>query len=69
MKREKVKSSNIKSIGYDEEKQILEIEFTSKIVYQFAKVSKRIYENLMNTDSKGTYFHKYIKNKYIYKRI
>lgn len=69
MDRKIVKSSNLKSIGYDQSSNILEIEFLSGGVYQYFKVPSQIYLGLMNATSKGNYFHANIKEKYKYNRI
>ncbi|MFC1696873.1 KTSC domain-containing protein [Nanoarchaeota archaeon] len=64
MERTNVNSSNIKSIGYDEQNGILEIEFLSGGIYQYSKVSKETYNALMNASSKGKFFATFIKDKY-----
>ena len=69
MERVKVSSSNIRSIGYEESTKTLEIEFKQGSVYQYKGVPKNIFENLMNANSHGTYFHSYIKDKYPTSRI
>ncbi len=69
VKREKVKSSNIKSIGYESLKSTLEIEFTTGAVYQYLNVPQRAWSNLMASKSKGFYFAKYIKHNYRYERV
>jgi len=62
MIREAVISSNIHSVGYDDEAQILEIEFHSGGIYQYYSVPRTIYGGLMNASSHGKYFHAYIKD-------
>lgn len=69
MNRKFVQSSNLLSIGYDENKSVLEIEFHGGAVYQYFKVPSTIYLALMNAASKGTYFHNNIKEHYRYERI
>ena len=61
MKRQSVESSNLASIGYDAENEILEIEFNHGGVYQYFDVPKNVYEELMNADSQGQYFDRNIK--------
>ena len=71
MKREKVESSNIKSIGYDPKKQILEIEFVAKkgqSIYQYYNIPENIYCELMESESIGVGFGQLIRNVYDYKR-
>ena len=50
MNRQSVDSSNLASIGYDEENEILEIEFNHGGIYQYSDVPKDEYESLMNAD-------------------
>lgn len=64
MKRQKVTSTNIRSIGYDGQSQILEIEFHSGGIYQYFNVLSTIFNNLMSASSHGSYFHRYIKGQY-----
>ncbi|HCG9187917.1 TPA: KTSC domain-containing protein [Vibrio parahaemolyticus] len=68
MNRQPVASSNLVSVGYDEENQTLEIEF-NKSTYRYFEVPNHVYEELMSADSKGTYHHLYIKTAYPYERI
>jgi len=67
MERIEVKSSNIKSIGH--ENDVLEIEFHNGGIYQYQGVSKVLFEELMHSESVGGYFHTYIKGKFPYKKI
>jgi hypothetical protein len=70
MERIRVKSSNLRSIGYDEPTQILEIEFQQGGTYQYFGVSKKIYDNLMKAVlSHGEYYERFIKNRYRRKKI
>ncbi len=64
MKRIPVDSSNIRSIGYDEVRQILEIEFKTGSIYQYYAVPFAVYTNLMSSSSHGQYFAKAVKNAY-----
>lgn len=70
MQRIAVESSNLKSIGYDDESEVLEIEFNSGGVYQYFAVPNTIYHGLMNAESHGKYFDVNIKKQgYKYKKI
>lgn len=68
MIRKPVVSSNIHSIGYDNESQVLEIEFHSGGIYQYYSVPRTVYQDLMNAVSHGKYFHAHIKGVYRYQR-
>ena len=67
MKRIPVKSSDLKSVGYDKDNQILEVEFLSdSSVYQYLKVPEQVYFELMNAKSHGKYFRRYIRDELRY---
>lgn len=68
MNRLEVDSSNIDSIGYDEETQTLEIEFRVGI-YQYEDVPQYVYYDFINADSKGRFFHQNIKYEYYCYRV
>lgn len=61
MERQHVSSSNIASIGYDQDNMVLEIEFLSGAIYQYYDVPQSIYEGLIAADSHGKYLAAYIK--------
>jgi len=70
MNRIPVVSSNISSVGYDSENQILEIEFReSKLVYQYFRVPMQVYNEFIRSDSLGKYFNQKIKDIYRYTQI
>jgi hypothetical protein len=69
MLREFVASSNVKSIGYDEASQTLEIEFMNGSVYQYYNVVGELFEQLKSAPSKGQFLNTYIRNAYPYSRV
>ncbi len=66
MKRIPVKSSNIISIGYDEDGQLLEIEFKTGRIYRYSSVPPHVYAAVMRSESHGKYFLQHISNAYSY---
>ena len=64
-----VRSSNIASVGYDEESETLEIEFTTGAIYEYYDVPSAIHEGLISARSHGRYFHQHIRNRYTYSQI
>lgn len=64
MQRTLVSSSNLHSVGYDPNSNILEIEFLSGRIYRYSNVPHHIYLELMNASSHGKYFNAYIKNDF-----
>lgn len=69
MDRESVVSSNVKSIGYDQKEDILEVEFNGGGVYQYKGVPMALYENLMQAESKGKFINQFIKNQYPFEKM
>jgi len=67
MDRQRVSSTDLSSVGY--ENGVLEIRFHNGGTYQYYGVPESVYHSLMNASSKGTYFGRYIRNKYRYRKI
>jgi KTSC domain len=51
-------------VGYDYEREILQIEFNSGAVYQYAAVEPEVWEDLQETDSIGSFYNREIKGYY-----
>jgi len=64
MERKPVTSSNIASIGYDENTSTLEIEFLNNTIYQYFDVPQHVYNGIMSADSHGQYLAQNIKGEY-----
>ena len=69
MECQSVSSSNLASIGYDAENEILEVEFKHGGIYQYFDVPENVYYELMNADSHGVYFSANIRNNYEFEKI
>lgn len=65
----KVDSSNIDSIGYDENRAILEIQFISGAAYEYFDVPSFVFEELMSAESKGSYANRNIYKIYSQQKI
>ena len=63
IRRTFVSSSAIRSVGYDQASNVLEIEFPNGTVYQYYDVPKSVYQGLMNAESHGRYFHQHVRDK------
>lgn len=64
-----VNSSNVESIGYDEDNQILYVHFLNSSTYIYKGVPQAEFEGLRYAPSVGSYLHRNIKNLYPYERI
>ena len=69
MLRKPVSSSNLRSVGYDEQNATLEIEFNSSGIYQYFHVPFQAYAALISAPSHGRDFAAHIKHSYPYRRI
>jgi len=69
MDRKPVSSSNIKAIGYNEEENLLEIEFQTGAVYQYQGVNILLFNELMSASSIGSFFAKTIKYQFATNKI
>ncbi len=70
MNRTPVQSSNLASVGYDPSTSTLEVEFLNGRVYQYFGVPERVYHELMNAASKGSYLDQNIKKgNYPYAKV
>lgn len=64
-----VVSSNVASVGYDENSSTLEVAFHSGGIYQYFDVSPQVFEEFINADSKGKFLHREIKGIYDYSSV
>jgi hypothetical protein len=65
MRRHKVQSSALQSIGYDAKKQVLELEFRdNRSVWQYFGIRPSTYRKFISAESLGNYFIKRIKGRY-----
>ena len=64
MQRKPVISSSLSSVGYESSSLLLEIEFKGGGIYTYSGVSASIYAAFMSSSSLGSFFHRYIKDKY-----
>lgn len=55
-----VESSNIASVGYDADAQLLEVQFTNGNRYQYAGVTPEQHDALVTAPSVGSHFARHI---------
>lgn len=66
IERAPVESSAITSLGYDAQRQILEVEFSSGKVYQYFDVPPDVYGPFLSATSKGVWFNEAIRGRFNY---
>lgn len=64
-----VRSTSLRSVRYDAEKKLLEVELHTKDRYQFFEVPAAVYEELMKAESREHFFDRNIRLKYRHRRI
>jgi len=69
LKMQKVKSSNIDSVGYDKDSMTLVVRFASGTTYEYLRVAPKQYSEMMNADSVGSYFSKNIRNQHRFNKL
>lgn len=72
IKMQKVFSTNIVAIGYDEESKTLRALFKGNSSYLYFNVEKEVYDNLMASESKGRTLNESVvrqKEKYKYVKV
>jgi hypothetical protein len=61
-----VESSLLANASYDEPRAILKVGFRDGTAYQYTDVPLRIFQELLQADSKGAYFNYHIRGLYPY---
>jgi hypothetical protein len=61
MERQPVKSTNVKAVGYDAETKVLEVEFKSGGIYQYAGVQPEMYADLLAAESVGRFVSQVVR--------
>ncbi|PMB18870.1 KTSC domain-containing protein [Fischerella thermalis] len=62
-------SSMANAIGYDSDRNILQIEFHNGAVYQYSDIDEDTWQDLHQADSIGKFFNENVRGKYQYERI
>jgi non-canonical (house-cleaning) NTP pyrophosphatase len=64
-----VKSSVLKSIGYDAEAQKVHVEYQNGSTFAFVAVPADVYEKFKNSESVGKFMNAELKGKYVSERV
>jgi len=64
MRRRKVESSVLVSVGYDPQRRVLEVEFVSGARYQYLDVPAQVHLELLQAPSLGAFFNREIRDHY-----
>lgn len=69
MNRQRVSSSSIRSIGYDPDNKILEVELRHGGIYQYFQVPAEVHRSFVEAPSIGGYYTKLIKPAYQFRKV
>ena len=69
MERVPVTSSSLRSIGYDSDSRLLEVEFRTFAVYVYRNVPDWAVERLVAARSLGRHFEAHIRDCYPFERL
>jgi hypothetical protein len=64
MKTIAVESTTLRTVAYDTNQELLQIEFLNRAVYQYLHVPADIHKALLQAPSKGIYFNRFIRQKF-----
>ena len=64
-----VESSTLATIAYNRTRELLQLEFNSRALYQYFGVPAAVHEALLRAPSKGSYFNQAIRGKFPYSRV
>jgi hypothetical protein len=64
-----VGSTTLSTVAYDGIRNLLQLEFRSRVVYRYFGVPAAVHEALLGAPSKGSYFNQAIRGRYAYVRV
>ncbi len=64
-----VVSTEIEWIGYDNKREMLQVEFIEGKIYQYDGVPESVYKAFLDATSHGAFFEDFVKSRYPYRRV
>lgn len=64
-----VKSTTLTTVTYDEDRELLQLEFCSGAIYLYLSVPEVVHRALLDAPSKGRYFNRAIRRQFPYHPI
>ena len=64
-----IQSTTLATVAYEATDQLLWLEFRSHAVYCYFGVPTAVYRDLLEANSKGNYFNRYIRHRFPYQRV
>jgi hypothetical protein len=69
MARVDLQSTLLNAATYQDQGAFLDLEFRSGASYRYIGVPERVYQELLNAESKGRYFNQHIRNRFTQVKI
>ena len=69
MRRQRLDSTSLASVGYDPAKNLLEVEFRNGGIYQYLEVDDHEYDGFREAESKGRFLNTEIKPTHRYRLL
>jgi hypothetical protein len=69
MKPVAVESTTLSTVTYDNDHEVLAVEFRDRSVYQYFEVPAEVHGAFMTAPSKGSYFNRNIRGRFAYVRL
>lgn len=64
-----VESTSIATVAYDQARELLQLEFCSRAIYQYVGVPAAVHAALLSAPSKGRYFNQTIRGRFPYRLV
>ena len=64
-----VESTTLVTVSYDGTRELLQLEFFSRAVYEYFGVPAAVHQSLLDASSKGRYFNQAIRGRFAYRVI
>jgi len=61
-----VESTTRASVAYDDARELLQLQFRSRAIYQYFGVAPAVHAALLRAPSKGNYFNRVIRGRFPY---
>ena len=61
-----VESTTLATVAYDETRELMRLEFCSRVVYIYFAVPALVHQALLGAPSKGRYFNQAIRGQFLY---
>jgi hypothetical protein len=59
-----VESTALVTVGYDETRELLQVEFGGRVIYHYFGVPAAVHRGLLAAPSKGCYFNQAIRGRF-----